>query len=70
MDTIQDEESDEIRFTLEFELEYELIETPIEKAIRLVRQELDQVESRNQLEHYLMEFDVSVYDELKAESFL
>lgn len=34
-------------------------ETPLEKGIRLVREELDRVESRNQLENYLKAFNVS-----------
>lgn len=35
-------------------------ERPLDKALRLVREELARVESRNQLQHYLKEFNVSV----------
>lgn len=34
-------------------------ESPLDKALRLVRAELGQTENRNQLNHYLMEFHVS-----------
>lgn len=35
------------------------VESPLEKAVRLVREELDRVESRNQIENYLKAFNVS-----------
>lgn len=35
-------------------------ESPLAKAVRLVREELDQVESRNQVDNYLKAFNVSI----------
>lgn len=43
-------------------------ETPLEKGIRLVREELDRVESRNQLENYLKAFNVSIRECLVFEA--
>lgn len=45
-------------------------ETPLQRAVRLVRQELDNVESRNQLNHYLMAFDVSILQPYEPASYL
>lgn len=54
------DEDNELVLTLQLDEDKEAVsEEPLMKAIRLVREELAQVESRNQLENYLKAFDVS-----------
>lgn len=49
-----------IDLTLSFELEQPEGETPVQMAVRLVQEELGQLESKNQLENYLKAFEVSI----------
>lgn len=58
-DSSNEKGSDGISFSLISEIEPASQEDPLDKAIRLVKQEMSIVESRNQVETNLRAFDVS-----------
>lgn len=49
-----------IAANFKFEPEFEPNERPLARAMRLMKGEMDQVESKNQVETYLKAFNVSV----------
>lgn len=56
---VDNDKDSDLDFLVKFKTERHNDETPIQRAVRLVRLELDQVESKNQVEHYLRAFNVS-----------